>query len=166
MLLIVGCSSHKKNYYGNVEYEWDSDDKSYTATVRDKAGNDLVQIDCRYIGNKPEGSFQGNMSRDYRSNHVDFYDYKLTNLTDKEISLERVDYRFDRGQYKKIFKRKTKSEISEYMNGNTLDLNGFLERKNSWVWGKFNPDILHKIYHAKVSGGADFVIDVQLTYKK
>jgi hypothetical protein len=165
-MIVFGCSDHKKNYYGNVHYEWDSDGKSYTAIVKDEKGSDLVRVDCRHIGNKPNGEFKGSLSRDYRSNHVDFYDYKLTNLTSKSISLEKVDYRFDRGQYKKIFQTKTKAEISEYMDGNILLPNGSLERINSWAWGKFNPDILHKIYHAKISGGVNFIIDVQLVCKK
>ncbi|MBA18252.1 MAG: hypothetical protein CMO70_00850 [Verrucomicrobiales bacterium] len=166
VIIFTGCSGHKKNYYGNVDYDWDSDGKSYTAIVKDAKGADLVRVDCRHIGNQPNGIFKGNLSRDFRSNHVDFYDYKLTNLSDKQISLESVDYRFDRGQYKKVFKRKTKAEIIEYMDGNVLPPNGSLERINSWAWGKFDPDVLHKIYNAKVSGGANFIIDVQLVCKK
>ena len=95
VIILTGCSSHKNNYYGNVDYDWDSDGKSYTAIVKDEKGDDLVRVDCRYIGNKPNGVFQGDLSRDFRSNHVDFYDYKLTNLSVNEISLESVDYRFD-----------------------------------------------------------------------
>ena len=165
-VIISGCFGQNKNYYGNVNYEWDSDGKSYTAVVKDRNGEDLIRVDCRHIGNQPNGAIKGGLSRDYRSNHVDFYDYKLTNLTSKSISLESVDYRFDKGRYKKVFKTKSKAEISEYMDGNVLLPNGSLERINSWAWGKFNPDILHKIYHAKISGGIDFIIDVQLVCKK
>jgi hypothetical protein len=50
------------------------------------------------------------------------------------------------------------------MNSSVLESKGTLERKNSWVWGKFNPDVLHKIYHAKADG-EEFLIDVHLTFK-
>ena len=42
----------------------------------------------------------------------------------------------------------------------------FLERKNSWVWGKFNPDVLHKIYTAETDSGYIFEIDIHLKYQK
>ena len=52
----------------------------------------------------------------------------------------------------------SKSYISQF--------NSFLERKNSWVWGKFNPDVLHKIYTAETDSGYIFEIDIHLKYQK
>lgn len=147
-----------------MSFDWSSDKRSYTAISKTKEGREMVKVECQYIGIKPEGKLDEPISRDYRHNPTDFYNYKLINLTDNLITLESVDYRFDRGQYKKIFQRKGKSEIADYMNGNVLEKGGSLERRNSWVWGKYNPDVLHKIYHAK-SDGKEFLIDVHLTFK-
>ena len=163
LALLVSCSNSKQSF-GNMSFEWSSDKRSYTAIAKSKEGKEMVQVECRYVGKKPDGKLEESISRDYRHNPTDFYHYKFINLTDKTITLESVDYRFDRGQYKKVFQRKTRSDIADYMKGSAMEPKGALERKNSWVWGKFNPDVLHKIYHAKADG-EEFLIDVQLTFK-
>ncbi|HJO09875.1 MAG TPA: hypothetical protein QGH16_08485 [Verrucomicrobiota bacterium] len=163
-LAMLVCCSNSKQSFGNMSFEWSSDKRSYTAIARTKEGNEMVQVECRFVGKKPDGKLEESISRDYRHNPTDFYHYKFINLTDKTITLESVDYRFDRGRYKKIFQRKTRSDIADYMNSNILEPQGTLERRNSWVWGKFNPDVLHKIYHAKADG-EELIIDVHLTFK-
>lgn len=163
LALLASCSNSKQSF-GNMSFEWGSDKKSYKAIAKTKDGREMVKVECRYVGRKPEGELSEPISRDYRQNPTDFYHYKFTNLTDKTITLESVDYRFDKGQYKKIFQQKTKRDIVDYMNSSVLEAKGTLERKNSWVWGKFNPDVLHKIYHAKADG-EEFLIDVHLTFK-
>mgnify|MGYP004263514931 FL=1 len=163
LALLASCSNSKQSF-GNMSFEWGSDKKSYKAIAKTKDGREMVKVECRYVGKKPEGELGEPISRDYRHNPTDFYHYKFTNLTDKTITLESVDYRFDKGQYKKIFQQKTKRDIVDYMNSSVLESKGTLERKNSWVWGKFNPDVLHKIYHAKADG-EEFLIDVHLTFK-
>ena len=163
LALLTSCSNSKQ-IFGNMSFEWSSDKRSYTAIAKTKAGKEMVKVDCRYVGKKPDEKMEEPISRDYRVNTTDFYHYKFINLTDKTITLESVDYRFDRGQYKKIFQRKTQRDIADYMNSSILEPKGTLERKNSWVWGKFNPDVLHKIYHARAEG-EEFLIDVHLTFK-
>jgi len=163
LALLASCSNSKQSF-GNMSFEWSSDKRSYTAIAKTKEGKEMVKVECRYVGKKPDGKLEESISRDYRYNPTDFYHYKFINLTDKTITLESVDYRFDRGQYKKVFKRKTRSDIADYMKSSVLEPKGTLERKNSWVWGKFNPDVLHKIYNAKVDG-EEFLIDVHLTFK-
>ena len=163
LALLASCSNSKQSF-GNMSFEWGSDEKSYKAIAKTKDGREMVKVECRYVGKKPEGELSEPISRDYRQNPTDFYHYKFTNLTDKTITLESVDYRFDRGQYKKVFKQKTRGDIADYMKSSVLESKGTLERKNSWVWGKFNPDVLHKIYNAKVDE-EEFLIDVHLTFK-
>ena len=161
LALLPSCSNQN---FGNMSFEWDSDKRSYTAIAKTKEGKEMVKVECVYVGKKPDGKLEKPISRDYTRNPTDFYHYKFINLTDKTITLESVDYRFDRGQYKKIFQRKTRRDIADYMNSSVLEPQGTLERKNSWVWGKFNPDVLHKVYHAKAEEEG-FLIDVHLNFK-
>ena len=166
LLVTAGCGSYNSTYYGNITYNWQENLKSYNAIVKDNNNKEIIRIECEYIGNKPKGKIKGGINRDYKKNHVDFYNYKIFNLTKENIKLKKVKYRFDKGQYKKVFSIKNENEISEDLNGNIIFSNSFLERKNSWVWGKFNPDVLHKIYTAETDSGYIFEIDIHLKYQK
>ena len=125
LLVTTGCGSYNSNYYGNINYNWQENLKSYNAIIKDNNNKEIIRIECEYIGNKPKGKIKGGINRDYKKNHVDFYNYKIFNLTKENIKLKKVKYRFDKGQYKKVFSIKNENEISEDLNGNIIFSNNF-----------------------------------------
>ena len=65
----------------------------------------------------------------------------------------------------KIYDTKTQAAIDKDWGGHIIPPRGKLTRRNSWVWGKEDENVLHKIYLAR-SSGKSFEIDTQLVYKR
>ena len=92
LLVTTGCGYYNSTYYGNITYNWQENLKSYNAIVKDDNNKEIIRIECEYIGNKPKGKIKGGINRDYKKNHVDFYNYKIFNLTKENIKLKKVKY--------------------------------------------------------------------------
>ena len=164
ILGIIGCSNDK--LAGDINVTWDPDGRSYKAIVNDKDGNQCVQLVCKYVGKKPEEPIDPiKMTRNWRVNDTDFYHYKLINLTDHPIELVNVSFRLKKGKGGKIYDTKTQQAIDEDWGGHIISARGHLLRRNAFVWGKGDENVLHKIYLAK-SDGKSFEIDTQLVYKR
>jgi hypothetical protein len=96
---------------------------------------------------------------------TDFYHYQLVNLTDQPIELVNVSFRLKEGKDGKIFDTKTQAAIDQDWGGHVIPARGKLTRRNAFVWGKGDENVLHKIYLAKTDGKS-FEIDTQLVYKR
>ncbi len=64
-----------------------------------------------------------------------------------------------------IYETRPQSEIDKELGETILEIDGKLERRNSWVFGLGNANVLHKIYRAR-SGGKTILIDTHLVYKR
>ena len=103
--------------------------------------------------------------RNWKVEDTDFYHYQLVNLTDKPIELVNVSFRLKKGKGGKIYDTKTQAAIDKDWGGHIIPPRGKLTRRNSWVWGKGDENVLHKIHLAR-SNGKSFEIDTQLVYKR
>ena len=162
-LFISGCSGD--DLAGNIDVTWESDERSYKAIVKDNDGIARVQLVCQYVGKKPQEPLDQNMTRDWKSSDTDFYHYQLVNLTDDPVELVNVSFRLKEGKGGKIFDTKTQVAIDKDWGGHIIPARGKLSRRNAFVWGKGDENVLHKIYLAK-SAGKSFEIDTQLVYKR
>jgi len=163
ILVSSGCSGDKMA--GDIEVEWDADERSYKAVVNDADGTARVQLVCQYVGKAPEEPIEPPVSRDWKMEDTDFYHYQLVNLTDQPIELVNVSFRLKEGKGGKIFDTKTQSAIDQDWGGHVIPARGKLTRRNAFVWGKGDENVLHKIYLAKTDGKS-FEIDTQLVYKR
>ena len=57
LALLASCSNSKQSF-GNMSFEWGSDEKSYKAIAKTKDGREMVKVECRYVGKKPEGELR------------------------------------------------------------------------------------------------------------
>ena len=162
-LLIAGCSGDK--LAGDIEVEWEVDERRYKAIVKDDEGTAQVQLVCQYVGKAPEEPVDTIVRRNWKVEDTDFYHYQLVNLTDKPIELVNVSFRLKKGKGGKIYDTKTQAAIDKDWGGHIIPPRGKLTRRNSWVWGKEDENVLHKIYLAR-SSGKSFEIDTQLVYKR
>jgi len=83
-LLIAGCSGDK--LAGDIEVEWEVDERSYKAIVKDDEGTAQVQLVCQYVGKAPEEPVDTIVRRNWKVEDTDFYHYQLVNLTDKPLA--------------------------------------------------------------------------------
>ena len=161
-LLIAGCSGDK--LAGDIEVEWEVDERSYKAIVKDDEGTAQVQLVCQYVGKAPEEPVDTIVRRNWKVEDTDFYHYQLVNLTDKPIELVNVSFRLKKGKEERFMTPKRRPR-SIRIGGAYYPTPGKLTRRNSWVWGKEDENVLHKIYLAR-SNGKSFEIDTQLVYKR
>lgn len=163
VLLLFGCSGDK--LAGDIDVEWEADERSYKAIVKDDEGTARVQLICQYVGKAPEEPLDTEVRRNWKMNDTDFYHYQLVNLTDEPVELVNVSFRLKNGKGGKIYDTKTQVAIDKDWGGHIIPARGKLSRRNAFVWGKSDENVLHKIYLAK-SGGNSFEIDTQLVYKR
>ena len=162
IVFLSGCSGDK--LAGDIKIDWD-DGRNYQAVVKDGDGTERVQLICQYIGKGPEQPIKTPISRDWKVSDTDFYHYTMVNLTDHPIELLNVSFRLKEGKGEKIYTTKTQTDIDKSLSGHVLPPRGKLYRRNAWVWGKGNANVLHKIYSARAEGKS-FKIDTQLVYKR
>ena len=163
VVLLSGCSPDK--VAGNIEVDWEKDERSYTAIVKDDGGTERVRLECQYVGKAPEEPVETEINRNWSTDDTDFYHYKLVNLTDKPIELVHVSFRLKEGKGGKIYDTKDQKAIEKDWGSAVISANGDLSRRNAWTWGKGTENVLHKIYLAK-SDGQSFQIDTQLVYRR
>jgi len=159
-----GCSGDK--LAGDIDITWQTDGRSYKAIVNSSDGTACVQLTCEYVGKKPEEPLGHiKLTRDWKTSDTDFYHYQMENLTDQPIELVNVSFRLKEGKSGKIYDTKTQIDIDKDWGGHIIPARGILSRRNAFVWGKGDENVLHKIYLAK-TGEKSFEIDTQLVYKR
>ena len=163
VVLLSGCSRDK--VAGNIEVDWEKDERSYTAIVKDDGGTERVRLECQYVGKAPEEPVETEISRNWSTDDTDFYHFKLVNLTDKPIELKQVSFRLKKGKEEKVYEIKNQKAIESDWGSAVIAPNGDLSRRNAWTWGKGKENVLHKIYLA-TSDGQTFQIDTQLVYRR
>ena len=163
IVLLSGCSRDK--VAGNIEVDWEKDERSYTAIVKDDGGTERVRLECQYVGKAPEEPVETEISRNWSTDDTDFYHFKLVNLTDKPIELKQVSFRLKKGKEGKVYEIKDQKTIESDWGSAVIGSNGDLSRRNAWTWGKGKENVLHKIYLA-TSDGQTFQIDTQLVYRR
>lgn len=160
---LAGCSGDK--VAGDIEVDWEDDQRSYKAIVKDNEGTPRVQLICQYVGKKPEEPVKETITRDWKANDTDFYHYKMVNLTDQPIELSNVSFRLKTGKNEEIYDTKGQGQIDKDWGGHIIPARGNLTRRNAFVWALGAENVLHKIYSAK-SAGQEFDIDTQLVYQR
>ena len=163
VVLLSGCSRDK--VAGNIEVDWEKDERSYTAIVKDDGGTERVRLECQYVGKAPEEPVGTEISRNWSTDDTDFYHFTLVNLTDKPIELKQVSFRLKKGKEGKVYEIKNQKTIELDWGSAVIAPNGDLSRRNAWTWGKGKENVLHKIYLA-TSDGQTFQIDTQLVYRR
>ena len=163
VVLLSGCSQDK--VAGNIEVDWEKDERSYMAIVKDDGGTERVRLECQYVGKAPEEPVETEISRNWSTDDTDFYHFKLVNLTDKPIELKQVSFRLKKGKEGKVYEIKNQKTIELDWGSAVIAPNGDLSRRNAWTWGKGKENVLHKIYLA-TSDGQTFQIDTQLVYRR
>ena len=87
------------------------------------------------------------------------------NLTDKPIELMSVSFRLKEGKGEKIYDTKGQAAIDSDWGAHIIPPGESLSRRNSWVYGIREENVLHKIYAARTEG-VSFKIDTQLVYNQ
>jgi len=162
LIALTGCGD---KLAGDIKVEWEADKRSYKAVVKDDDGTARVQLVCQYVGKAPEEPVDTVIRRNWQTQDTDFYHYKLVNLTDKPIELMNVSFRLKEGKGEKIYDTKGQTAIDSDWGAHIIPPGESLSRRNSWVYGIREENVLHKIYTAKTEGVA-FKIDTQLVYNQ
>ena len=106
-----------------------------------------------------------NLDRDWKIQNTDFYHYQLVNLVDEPIELRALHFRLKTGRGGRIYDTKGVDAIETELGGSVIQPHQFLERHNSWVFGKASQNTLHKIYEAYV-GSERLRVDVPLVFSR
>jgi hypothetical protein len=95
LTLICGCGESFATQRKTIN------DRDYTLTVT-HAGNRLLEATCTYVGKRPKDAelFRNQFRHDYETNDTDFYTTTLTNLSDRTMTIRRVDYAMKYGAYR------------------------------------------------------------------
>ena len=111
VVLLSGCSRDK--VAGNIEVDWEKDERSYTAIVKDDGGTERVRLECQYLGKAPEEPVETEIKRNWSTDDTDFYHYKMVNLTDKPIELKQVSFRLKKGRFMRLKTKRPSNRIGE-----------------------------------------------------
>ena len=163
LISISGCGGDKTA--GNMSFQWEADGRSYIAIAMDEKGTPWVRLNCSYQGKAPEKPIDQEITRDWQRQNTDFYHYELTNLLEEDITLMDMSFRLKKGRNERIYETRGQDGIEKEFSSFVIEQGGSLERRNSWVFGKGQENVLHKIYTAK-AGNSTIKIDTHLVYRR
>ena len=162
-IFLAACGGD--HYEANMTYQWSADRRSYKATAVDNSGRPCVEVVCHYLGKAPVEPIDKPIDRDWKTQSTDFYHYQLVNLVDEPIELRALHFRLKTGRGGRIYDTKGVDAIETELGGSVIQPHQFLERHNSWVFGKASQNTLHKIYEAYV-GSERLRVDVPLVFSR
>ncbi len=150
-LSAAGCSSPNRDYSKVVEC----------------SGQPAIRIECEYVGKTPGDPSSFQSSHDYGKINTDFYRITMENLTDGDIAIERVTYRFEKGEVRGA-KSASADSIKETWGTNVVPARSSISRANNMVWAKGRRNTFFKTYSFRtVTDGKSektFSAEVPLVY--
>lgn len=142
--------------------------RNFTRTVQVE-GQDVLQIDCQYVGKSPADPKSYQSPHDYRSIDTDFYRLSFTNLTDQEIEIAGISYHMEKGPNKGRSKA-TPETIKRTWGTTTIGPHKTISHPNGFVWSNGRQNRLIKTYRFRTqdSNGSPrtFQEDVGLWYSR
>lgn len=118
--------------------------RNFTRTVKVE-GQDVLKIDCQYVGKSPGEPKTYQSQHDYRSIDTDFYRLSFTNLTDQEIQLSGISYHMAKGPTKGR-SQATQESIKRTWGTTTIRPHETISHPNGFVWAKGQQNRLIKTY--------------------
>ena len=76
-----------------------------------------------------------------------------------------MSFRLKKGRNGRIYETRGQDGIEKEFSAFVIEQGGSLERRNSWVFGMGQENVLHKIYTAK-AGNRTIKIDTHLVYRR
>lgn len=148
-LLLAGCSS---GYSPDdlAEGDWKRDGDREYVTTWSMDGVPLLEVTLQYHGKQPDLPFDGPQpSYDWKSRNTDFYACTLRNLTDLPIELRSLHFDLDLGTWKKKNPQDS-TYLAKRWGTTRIPPNGSLNRRNTWIWGKADKNMLRKTFGAEI----------------
>ncbi|MBT3470725.1 MAG: hypothetical protein HOK49_01035 [Opitutae bacterium] len=151
-LLFVGCFSGSSTK-DLADGDWNRKGDREYVTTWSVDGVPLLEVTLDYVGKQPSLPFDGpKPTFDWNSRNTDFYACTLRNLTDLPIELSSIHFALDRGTWKKKNPEDISYLVSRWGASRILP-NGSLKRRNTWVWGKGDNNVLRKTFRAEIVAG-------------
>jgi hypothetical protein len=151
-LLLAGCSSgYSPDDLADGDWKRNGDREYVTTWSMD--GVPLLEVTLQYHGKQPDLPFDGPQpSYDWKSRNTDFYACTLRNLTDLPIELRSLHFDLDLGTWKKKNPQDS-TYLAKRWGTTRIPPNGSLNRRNTWIWGKADKNMLRKTFGAEIVAG-------------
>lgn len=148
-LLLAGCSSgYSPEDLADGNWKRNGDREYVTTWNMD--GVPLIEVTLEYGGKQPNLPFDGpKPTYDWKTRNTDFYACTLRNLTDLPIELRSLHFDLDRGTWKKK-NPEDGSYLAKRWGSTRIPPNGSLNRRNTWIWGKADKNMLRKTFGAEI----------------
>jgi hypothetical protein len=129
-------------------------------------GQPALRIECEYVGKQPGDPSSYVSKHDFRKRDTDFYRITIENLTDKDVAIERVEYRLARGPMRGRDSASADS-IRRTWGTNIVPANSQISRANNMVWSGSSRNTLFKTYFFNIEGSHDLIpAEIPLVYQR
>ena len=151
-LLSAGCpSGDSPDDLADGDWKRDGDREYVTTWSVDEVP--LLEVTLEYHGKQPSLPFDGpKPTYDWKTRNTDFYACTLRNLTDLPIELRSLHFDLDKGTWKKK-NPEDAAYLASRWGATRIPPGGSLKRRNTWVWGKADKNMLRKTFGAQVVEG-------------
>ena len=147
--LLCGCSE-KRDDLADVSLK-QKNDREYVATWS-VDGIPTLEVELSYHGKEPKLPFDGpEPTYDWKSRDTDFYSCVIRNLTDEPIRLKDVTSEMESGKQKAAVLHDAEY-IKARWGSDVVRPGESLTRRNTWVWGREDHNMLTKTYTAEFAG--------------
>jgi len=147
--LLCGCSAKRDDL---ADVSWTrTNDREYVATWS-VDGIPTLEVELSYHGKEPKLPFDGpEPTYDWKSRDTDFYSCVIRNLTDEPIRLKDVTSEMESGKQKAPVLHDAEY-IKARWGSDVVRPGASLTRRNTWVWGMEDHNLLTKTYSAEFAG--------------
>jgi len=152
-LLLTGCFSGESSPDDLADGDWKRKGDREYVTTWSVDGVPLLEVTLDYLGKQPDLPFDGPQpTYDWKTRNTDFYACTLRNLTDLPIELRSLHFKLDRGTWKKK-NPEDAAYLASRWGATRIPPEGTLKRRNTWVWGKADKNMLRKTFGAQIMEG-------------
>lgn len=140
-------------------------ERNYTKVVK-VDGQTALRIECQYVGKQPGDPSSYVSEHEFQKIDTDFYRITIENLTDKDVVIERVEYRLETGP---VRGRKSASadSIKQTWGTNIVPAKSRISRANNMVWSRSSRNSLIKTYYFQVPGSRKSIqAEIRLVYQR
>lgn len=155
LISFYGCAHQKE--FSEIQR---IDKRSYTKTLRDKDGNQIMVIAVQYIGKLPKPPLRIIVPWDWRTQDTDWYNITFKNLSNSTIEIKKASVNWEKGPARATI---TQEQISQRLGTHIIAPKKEVHRKNTALISNLTHDICHFIYtfryHIK-----EYSVDLPLAY--